>query len=318
MIKTPGFWYQKEMSLAALLLLPLSWLYGLGVALGRNHPARVSRPVICVGNVTAGGAGKTPVVRSLADILHGQGLNPHILLRGYGGSIKGPVPVAANHTVADVGDEALLHAKTAPTWVSADRLSGAQAAIDLGAKSILMDDGFQNFSLQKDVSFLVIDGEAGLGNGLLMPAGPLRERFEDALARADGVVLIGADKTGVLGRLAGKPVFQGEIKGDHAQLAGQKVFAFAGIGRPEKFKKSLQDSGVSLSGFKGFVDHHPYSDRDMKELLRLAGNALLVTTEKDFVRLPPHFRDQVAAVPIAVVWQDQSALEAFLARRLAQ
>lgn len=316
MIRTPHFWYRRAPGLAALLLWPLSLVYGaLSRLLRVSSPVRVMRPVICVGNITAGGSGKTPVVQGLVSILRDLGMKPAVLLRGYGGRLRGPARVSANHSVGDVGDEAMLHARSCPAWISADRPSGAQAAIDTGADVVVMDDGFQNFSLTKDISFLVIDGAVGLGNGLLLPAGPCRENPAAALARADAVVLLGEDRTGLMARID-CPVFGGRVVADVSSLGGP-VFAFAGIGRPEKFKEALTAAGVEVAGFAGFADHHVYTENDMNDLLARAGDRMLVTTEKDHVRLPSSIAGKVRVVPARLEWSDEAALSRFLKERLA-
>lgn len=318
MIRTPRFWYEPGPGLAALLLWPLSLVYGvLSRLLRASSPARVTRPVVCVGNITAGGSGKTPVVQGLVSILRDLGMKPAVLLRGYGGRLRGPARVSANHSVSDVGDEAMLHARSCPAWISADRPSGAQAAIDTGADIVVMDDGFQNFSLIKDISFVVIDGAVGLGNGLLLPAGPCRENPAAALARADAVVLLGEDKTGLMARIVDRPVFGARVVADVGGLAGGPVFAFAGIGRPEKFKEALTAVGVDVAGFAGFADHHVYTQGELNDLRTRAGDRMLVTTEKDHVRLPPSFADRVRAVPARLEWSDETALRRFLKERLA-
>ena len=314
MIKTPGFWYQNRPGLAAFALWPLSCLYGALVQARPENPRHVPKPVICVGNATAGGSGKTPVVQSLTRILQARGLTPHVLLRGYGGRLKGPVRVVPGHTASDVGDEALLHVKNAPTWICADRYAGAKAAVGAGAGVVVMDDGLQNFTLTKNISFLVIDGQTGIGNGLLLPAGPLREPFTAALERANAAVLIGDDATGVLGKIGGKLVFRAKACGDFSAILGHRVFAFAGLGRPEKFKSLLVAGGIDLAGFKSFPDHHSYTAADMMALLSQAGAATLVTTEKDIVRVPVEFRGRVETVGVSLEWQNISALEAFLIR----
>lgn len=316
-IKTPSFWYGRKPGLCAFLLWPLSLAYRFASGIFRPGVSiRVTRPVVCVGNVTAGGSGKTPVVQSLVSILGDMGRKPAVLLRGYGGRLKGPALVSANHGVLDVGDEALVHARQGPVWVSADRPAGAQAAIDTGANVVVMDDGFQNPSLFKDVSFLVVDGMSGLGNGFLLPAGPCRESLPSALARADAVVFLGEDKTGLLQQID-RPVFKARMAADAGLISGQPVFAFAGIGRPEKFRDALVSAGLEVKGFEAFADHHVYTDADMRRLAAAAGNSMLVTTEKDFVRIPVACAGHVRAVPARLVWDDEAALRRFLAERLA-
>lgn len=319
--KTPDFWYKPKNVKERLLpiaLLPLAKLYGAVVRqrFDLYHPIPMGRPVICVGNVVAGGAGKTPVVMSLVDMLLERGYNPHILTRGYGGAEEGPLQVAPNRdTAEDVGDEALLLVAKAPTWVSKNRALGAQAAIDTGANVIVMDDGFQNPAMFKDFSLLVIDGAVGLGNGQVMPAGPLRENFADAIARADAVVLIGDDATGIADRIAAirpVPLFRAALKpdADNLNLFGKHVFAFAGIGRPEKFKDSLIAAGAMLDGWGSFPDHYPYKTEDLVELVSAAEarGAMIVTTAKDHVRLPEELKEKIHTFRVHLEWQDSAPL----------
>jgi tetraacyldisaccharide 4'-kinase len=289
------------------------------------HPAKVPAPVICVGNVTAGGAGKTPTVLALLSLIEarvGRALT-HVLTRGYGGRLQGPVRVDPDrHTADEVGDEALLLARAAPTWIARDRHAGAEAAIVAGAQLLILDDGFQNPSLAKDFSLLAIDGGYGFGNGRTMPAGPLREPLADALARADGAVLVGDDRADVAATIrkirAGLPVLTARLIPDAnaaATLRGKRVVALAGIGRPEKFFTTLAETGADIVGRHGFADHHPFRASEIAalEAEARAKNARLVTTEKDHVRLPPEARARIAALPVALAFGDSTALERLLA-----
>ncbi len=317
MMKAPRFWYKQNPGLTALALAPASLLYGAIVFCKPRQEKKLSKPVICVGNVTVGGTGKTPVVTAIAGLLKDSGRNPHILLRGYGGTEKGPLTVApSSHTPAEVGDEALLHARMTPTWVSIDRPAGAGAAIKQGADIVLMDDGFQNFSLHKDISFIVIDGETGIGNGMLLPAGPLREPLGEALKRAHAVILLGEDRTGIAAKIE-KPLFRGHIEGNLTPFKGEKLYAFAGIGRPEKFRDTLIKGGIELAGFESFPDHHAYSVSDLEKITENAQGFSIVTTEKDHVRLPKEYQEKIRAVPVSVAWKDEKTLSEFLQTRLA-
>lgn len=284
-------------------------------------PARAGIPVVCVGNLVAGGAGKTPVVLSLAARL-AEGLNApgrvHCLMRGYGGSESGPLRVdPSRHDLSQVGDEALLLAEAAPTWISRDRVAGARAAEAAGAALILMDDGFQNPSLHKDISLLVIDGVFGFGNGRIIPAGPLREPASDGLARADAIVLIGDDEAGVAAQVGNRPILRAWLTPtaeSAAHIAGRRVFAFAGIGRPEKFFTTLRGLDCEIAGTHSFDDHHPFTDEEIGELVAIARRleALPVTTAKDVVRLPPDRRAQIAVLDVAITWADEAALDRVL------
>jgi tetraacyldisaccharide 4'-kinase len=298
-MRAPDFWNRR--GLAATLLTPLGALYGASVARkARNaKPFSARAKVICVGNLTAGGSGKTPVALALAKFLLARGDKVFFLTRGYGGKDAGPVRVGPKHDAQQVGDEALLLARTAPTIVARDRAKGAALADRLGADVIVMDDGHQNFTLAKDFSLVVVDGGYGFGNGLMIPAGPLREPVVQGLARADAVIVMG-DGTPDLQGYAG-PVLRGRLEPQDDALRGRRLFAFAGIGRPEKFVASLREAGVILAGTQFFADHHVYQPGQIAALKSRAGDAKLVTTEKDFVRLSGPDQDGVAVLRVAAV-----------------
>ncbi|HEY9163738.1 MAG TPA: tetraacyldisaccharide 4'-kinase [Magnetovibrio sp.] len=325
-MRAPDFWDRKTDGILPTLLRPLGCIVA-GFAVMRQkrvHPYRAAVPVLCIGNLVAGGAGKTPVALDLVARLKARGVNAHVLLRGYGGSELGPVQVDPQiHTSAQVGDEALLLAQVAPTWVSRDRVQGAQHAVDAGAQALVLDDGFQNPSLHKDLSVLVVDGCYGFGNGRVMPAGPLRETVESGLKRADALVLMGPDEADVWG-IVKRAGFKAltilrarlEPTPDAHDLAGRKVYAFAGIGRPQKFFDTLTDLGCKLVGCKSFDDHHPYTHAEVDALLHDAGNATVVTTAKDHVRLNSAHRDKVRPVAVSLAWKDAPAVEALVDRLL--
>jgi tetraacyldisaccharide 4'-kinase len=302
------------------LLQPVAWLYGKAAFARRRWttPWRAPVPVLCVGNFVVGGAGKTPVALSLARRLRECGRRLHILSRGYGGQLAGPVLVdRARHSADDVGDEPLLLAEVASCWVARDRVAGAKAAIAAGAELLLLDDGFQNPTLAKDLSLVVVDGGYGVGNGRVLPAGPLRERLAAGLARASAIVLMGDDMTGVAAIIAGKPLLRARLVPENpGEVAGRTVVAFAGIGRPEKFFATLEDAGARLVGTHPFPDHHHYREDELAGPLGEAARAgaMLVTTTKDWVRLPPALRTQIRALSVSVVWDDLAALDALLDR----
>jgi tetraacyldisaccharide 4'-kinase len=280
----------------ASALSPLGAIYGsmaerkmAGVA-----PYRSRLPVICIGNFTAGGGGKTPTAIAVAKVLKEAGERPSFLTRGYGGKTQGPVLVAKGQSAAEVGDETLLLAAHAPVVVSADRAAGARLIEGTDATVIVMDDGFQNPQLAKDFSLIVVDAATGLGNGLVMPAGPLRAPLDKQMPRADALLLIGdGGKTAPLAKgfeAANKPVLKARMapRGDPRWLGILPVIGFAGIANPKKFYATLSQNGARLTGTRSFPDHHPYTERQAMRLLRWARewNAMLVTTEKDWVRLP--------------------------------
>ncbi|MDX2095747.1 MAG: tetraacyldisaccharide 4'-kinase [Alphaproteobacteria bacterium] len=320
-MKTPDFWPSRGLS--STLLLPAACLYGIGAWADRRFttPKRAPLPVISIGNVTAGGAGKTPTTLALLPILRAMGHTPHILTRGYKATARVAHRVREGDAWQTVGDEALLLAAAAPTWVGRDRAASAHAAARDGATVLLCDDALQHHALHKDISLLVIDGAYGLGNGRLLPAGPLREPLAHAAARCDAVALIGED-TQQLARRLTLPVFAAQLvpAADTAFLTGKRWLAFAGIGRPEKFFASLRAAGADLTATRTFADHHAYRADELAALQveAKAENAQLITTCKDAVKLPPPFAATVATLPVALTFSDPAALGQLLARHLPQ
>jgi tetraacyldisaccharide 4'-kinase len=325
MMRAPDFW-AKPGHAAALALLPLSWLWRGLMALdaGRARPQRVGVPVLSVGNLVLGGAGKTPVALALAERLAQLGAEPHILSKGYGGSEPGPLRVdAAHHQANAVGDEALLLARIAPTWVARDRSPGAKSACAAGATIILLDDGHQTWGLAKDFSIVVVDAGYGFGNGSVFPAGPLREPIQAGLARANLIVVVeNSGETSGPGDFAdaiersGKPVARADLVAgpEGAELAGKNIVAFAGIGRPEKFFATVRATGANLATTRAFADHHPYSDAEFDELRQTAQRlgAQLVTTAKDAVRLKPSQRESVTVLSARLEFQDPATIDEIL------
>ena len=313
-MKAPAFWAHD--GALARLLSPFSLIYRAVSRARRRYttPRDVGIPVLCIGNLVAGGAGKTPVALSLGAWLGSEGWSVAFLTRGHGGDLPGPVRVQpASHRARDVGDEALLLAEVAPTWVARDRVAGALAARDGGAEVIIMDDGFQNPSLTKTFSMVVIDGGFGFGNARVHPAGPLRESVAGGLARADAIALIGEDRQGLIESLPpSSPLARASVGVDpDPRLApGTRVLGFAGIGRPGKFRESLENLGLEVAGFESFADHHAFTSAELDNLLETANraDALPVTTAKDHVRLPASYREQVARVNISLAWRDEAAL----------
>jgi len=324
-VKAPRFWQQPP-GLAAALLTPAAslWTAATRRRLARGPGIRAGVPVVCVGNINVGGTGKTPVVQDLLARLQGRGLAAASLSRGHGGRLPGPLRVdPTRHTAAEVGDEPLMLAATAPpgaaVWIARDRAAGARAAVSAGVQALVLDDGFQNPALYKDLSLVVVDGTAGFGNGRVMPAGPLREPLADGLARATAVVLMGADRAGVATRIpSGLPLLRAWLEPEPetaALLRGRAVMAFAGIGRPGKFFATLTDLGAAVMQAVPFPDHHPYTEGELDPLLDRAEAAglLPVTTVKDWQRLPGNVRGRVRVLPVRLVWQDGPALDRLLA-----
>ena len=313
----PDFW-GDEPGLAAGLLQPIGAMWDAAGRVRRAlaHPYRAPVPVICVGNLVAGGSGKTPVALALGHWLAARGVTAHFVTRGYGGRLAGPIRVdRARHDAGAVGDEALLLAAAFPSWVARDRGAGVAAAAAAGARTVLLDDGFQNPSVAKSLSLIVVDAGYGFGNGRVMPAGPLRESLRHGLARADGVVLLGvtgeparAAPIEIAGGLPVVPAVLAPIAGE--RFAGSRLLAFAGIGRPEKFFATLRALGAALVDVRTFPDHHPFRAGELAQLRQAAdrARARLVTTAKDIVRISPAGRAGIEVLEVEIRWPDPEAL----------
>src|SRR5262245_10150636 len=333
-LETPFWWYRKKGSLASALA-PLGRVYG-HIAERRYAgvtPYLSALPVICIGNFTAGGGGKTPTAIAVASLLKARGAKPAFLTRGYGGNSEGPVLVAKGSSAEVVGDEPLLLAEVALTMVASDRVAGAKAIEATEASAIVMDDGFQNPSLAKDLSLVVVDAGAGIGNGLVMPAGPLRTPLAGQMARAGALVVIGDGSRAALLIEAfardGKPVIKARMvpRQDKRWLTVLPVIGFAGIARPSKFFDTLRGNGARLIDARSYPDHYRYSERQARSLLKEAKdyNAMLVTTEKDWVRLPDDDGSDAAELKhrsrpfaIALEFDDVAAVKALLTAAMAK
>jgi len=280
-----------------------------------TKPKSLGVPVICVGNAVAGGAGKTPVTTSVIKTSIALNFNTHILSRGYGGTVESPTLVdPTKHDHTQVGDEPLLHARHAPTWVSRSRVKGGRAAIADGASAIVMDDGFQNPTIYKDFSILVVDGEYGFGNKRILPAGPLRESISSAIGRADLVVIIEPEIRKMEPIISkNKTVLTARFvpNDPDINISGARVCAFAGIGRPAKFFRTLTEMGCDLIETWSFPDHHIFTNKQIANILKIAkeNDAIPITTEKDSVRLPVSARDTVQILPVSLEWNDKQVFD---------
>jgi tetraacyldisaccharide 4'-kinase len=327
-MREPAFWW-REGPLASALLAPLATLYAAIATWRLARPGRrPSIPVVCIGNLTVGGAGKTPTALTVARMLTKAGERPVFLSRGYGGTLAGPLMVdPARHRAREVGDEPLLLARTAPTIVARDRVTGA--GIAAGASVIVMDDGFHNPSLTKDFSVLVVDARRGIGNGRVIPAGPLRAPVDAQLARAHALVVVGTSTgrcaVAEMARARDIPVLRASLQADTAfiaGLAGRRVLAFAGIGDPQKFFATLAEAGVALAATRSFADHHRYTRGEAAALCEQAerDGLALVTTEKDLARLSGEEQPLSArarALPVTLAFEDEARFASLLLERLA-
>ncbi|MDB5607417.1 MAG: tetraacyldisaccharide 4-kinase [Bradyrhizobium sp.] len=332
-MREPAFWYRPS-SWMSRLLMPLAAIYGwvAGQRL-QNQGSDAGIPVLCVGNYHVGGAGKTPTVLALAKLLRDLSETPVVLSRGYGGALRGPIRVdPERHVAADVGDEPLMMALTVAVVVARDRIAGVALARSQGASVILMDDGFQNPAIAKDASLIVIDGDRGLGNGRVFPAGPLRAPLPAQLARTDALVVVG-DGTAARAVAAavaarGKSVLSARLKAGDASVAsldGKRVLAFAGIGDPVRFFRTLRASGIEVVRERTFADHHPFSQSEIETLIAEAKrDALtLVTTEKDLARLRggeggPGWARDIVPFAVTLEFEDIAQLRKFVTDRLFQ
>ncbi|MDE2376209.1 tetraacyldisaccharide 4'-kinase [Bradyrhizobium sp.] len=322
-MREPAFWYRPR-SFKSHLLRPLSALYGAIAARRMTREGLAAGiPVLCVGNYHVGGAGKTPTVLALAKLLRELGEAPVVLSRGYGGRLEGPVMVdPGRHRAADIGDEPLMMARQVPVAVARDRVGGVALARSQGASVILMDDGFQNPRIRKDASLIVIDAARGLGNGNVLPAGPLRAPLAPQLERTDALVVIGegqaADPIVAAVAARGKPVLRARLRPDAAAVAalsGRRVLAFAGIGDPERFVRTLRGCGIDVARARAFADHHRFSRSDLDGIVADAKREALtpVTTEKDFARL--RGMEGVSGIvpfPVTLEFDDPAQLRKFV------
>lgn len=322
--RTPSFWYQPlpQMPWPLRLLAPLHNLYGTVHNLRKtfSKPYKSRIPVICIGNLTAGGSGKTPTALALMKLIRDQGLaqNPCFLSRGYGGQESGPLLVnPSTHRFSDVGDEPLLLARAAPVIVSRNRKHGAQYAEAHGHDLIIMDDGLQNTSLQHDIKIVVVDSATGFGNGLTIPFGPLREPVTSGLKNIDALIRIGDGKADIPRHSV---IIQAHISATSPLPPGTHVMGFCGLGQPEKFRKTLEDLNLNIIDFFALPDHYAYTERDLERLKEESerNHARLITTEKDMLRIPPAFAadNEVAVVPIHLTFTSSDTLLSLIRHKI--
>lgn len=323
MMQEPWFWWEKSFAARAVSagLAPAAFVYEAATRwrAANARPEAPPVPVFCVGNATLGGSGKTPFALMLHRLLQDAGVKAHFLTRGYGGALRGPVSVQLSHTALDVGDEALLLARAAPTVVARDRRKGAHAAAEAGASAIIMDDGYQNPTIAKTVSFLLTDAADPYGNGRVFPAGPLRETAASALARADAVVLVTSAGVRSETAPAGLRVdFRAWLE-PAVSVAAKRVVAFCGIARPQRFFATLREAGALILEAVAFADHHRFSDAELARLKKLGveNSADLITTEKDFVRLPLAAREGIATLPVRMTCDDPGRLTSLALKAIA-
>ena len=325
-MRAPAFWQRGTPDAQARLLQPLSWIYGAVAARRmKRDGVRATAPVLCIGNFTAGGAGKTPAAIACAKMLREMGEAPAFLSRGFGGALSSEQPLqvdASLHEAADVGDEPLLLAREAPAFICTDRVAGAEAAAQAGASVIVMDDGLQNASLRKDVTLAIVDGAVGFGNGLCIPAGPLRAPLRAQWPLCDALIVVGeghaGDRAARDAAQAQRPVLRAHLAPiDGARFRGRKVFAFAGIGRPEKFFDTLRDCGAQIVATRSFDDHQLFEADDLKLLAGEAASAhadMMVTTEKDAARIKPGALPGLEVLKVEMKFDDEPALRTLLAK----
>ena len=315
MLKAPRFWYKKNDTYISNTLYPLSLLFRFGTKL-RNifSRQRISElPVICIGNIVVGGAGKTPVALKLGSLLKQNGYKPHFVSKGYGGIERNNTLIKDWHSAQSVGDESLLLSEVAPTWIGKDRNKSFILAKENGADCIIMDDGFQNPTLQKDFSIIVINGEQGFGNKRVIPSGPLRESISRGISRANLIIVIGEIAANIKKKISNSvPLIHAKFKisKNNKIYKNQKVTAFAGIAYPDKFYNSLHEQGAILEKKISYPDHHIFDENDMLNLAETANmtKSILVTTKKDFVRIPKSYRSLVSTLNGEIEFEDESLL----------
>ena len=315
MLKAPKFWYQKKDTYLSSSLYPFSLLFRFGTKI-RNFISTKKQsplPIICIGNIVVGGAGKTPVSLKIGKLLIKAGYKPHFISKGYAGLIKKNILVESWHSATSVGDESILLSKIAPTWIGIDRIFSSKLAKKEGADCLIMDDGFQNPTIQKDFSIIVINASQEFGNKRVMPAGPLRESIRRGLSRTNLVIVIGETSDELKETIPNNtPIFEAkfEIKKENKIFKGQNIIAFAGIAYPEKFFESLEEQGAKIVEKISYPDHYIYSENDLLSLAETANKtkSILVSTQKDFVRIPKSYRSLVNTLEGEIIFKNEELL----------
>jgi tetraacyldisaccharide 4'-kinase len=319
MLKAPKFWYLKKDTILSWSLYPLSFLFELGTKF-RNVTSRTNKfsfPIICIGNIVVGGAGKTPVAIKIGELLKIAGYNPHFISKGYAGVIKKSTLVAPWHSPKSVGDEPLLLSQIAPTWIGIDRVNSIKLAKNMGADCIIMDDGFQNPTIHKDFSIVVINASQEFGNKRVIPAGPLRESIKRGLSRTKLIIVIGEITISLQKDIPDHiPIIQAKFKinNENKIFKGQKITAFAGIAYPEKFFTSLREQGAKIIKEVTYPDHHIYDENDLLSLAEIANKtqSILVSTQKDFVRIPKSYRSLVNTLEGKISFEKEEIIKEIL------
>ena len=319
MLKVPKFWYLKKDTFFSLFFYPLSLIFRLGTLIRNtiNAATKSSLPTICVGNIVVGGAGKTPVSLKIGKMLIKAGYNPHFISKGYSGIVKNNTLVENWHSPKSVGDESLLLSNIAPTWIGLDRNKSIQLAEKKGADCIIMDDGFQNPTIHKDFSIVVINASQEFGNKRVMPSGPLRESIKRGFSRTNLIIVIGNLTINLKQSIPDHiPIISAKfaINNENRIFKGHKITAFAGIAYPEKFFNSLKDQGAIIVKESTYPDHHIYDENDLLSLAEIANktNSILVTTQKDFIRIPKSYRSLVSTLDGEIVFENEILLKEIL------
>ena len=319
MLKAPKFWYLKRDTFLSRFLYPLSLLFRLATKI-RNISSQTNSftfPVICIGNLVVGGAGKTPVAIKIGELLKISGYNPHFISKGYTGILKRSTLVETWHSPKSVGDESLLLSQTAPTWIGKDRINSIRLAKNMGADCIIMDDGFQNPTIHKDFSIIVINASQEFGNKRVMPAGPLRESIKAGLSRTNLIIVIGEITNSLQKHIPDHiPIIEAKFKinNENKVFKGQKIIAFAGIAYPEKFFTSLMEQGAKIIKEITYPDHHIYDENDLLSLAEIANKnqSILVSTQKDFVRIPKSYRALVNTLEGKISFEKEDIIKEIL------